>query len=152
VVDLQYRLSPADLAGKPRQVLVHHVGLQGVEELTPLLYFEGVSRPLALDPDQLVEMSRIARSHILTDWVGAALVLRPVREQGRETIRLFDLEERTRAWSPAIGPGWSAPASRRGAMVTRTLVLLLVLAIAFTAVSMIDSLPDLTQWTGQFIP
>ncbi len=93
-VDQDYRLVAADLGGRSRQVLVRQVGLEGLEAVAPLLFFEGVAHPLALDHDQRAEMSRIAHSFLLADWVGAALVLRPVHEGGRETIRLLDLRER----------------------------------------------------------
>ena len=93
VIDRQYRLLPNDLAGKPRKVIVRGVTVEGVEFVTPLIHFEGVGRPLALDAAQRIEMARIARSTILADWVGASLVLQPVRDKGQERIRLRTLED-----------------------------------------------------------
>lgn len=143
-------MAPADLAGVARQVMVRQVGMQGLEELTPLIFFEGVARPLALDHDQRVAMSRIARSHLLADWVGAALVLRPVREQGRETIRLHDLEERRAVYSRLPLDGWQAAAPVAGRLLGRTLVVLLVVALAFAAVMLVESMPSLEGLTSLF--
>ncbi len=144
IVDQRYRLAPADLAGRPRQVMVRQVGMQGLDELTPLLYFEGVARPLALDYDQRVAMSRIARSYRIADWVGAALVLRPTRTQGRDTILLYDLEERLLASNPPLRERWEAGRAPLQRLLGRGLVVLLIVALAFGAVWLVERLPDLT--------
>lgn len=144
VVDQRYRLAPADLAGRPRQVMVRQVGMEGLDELTPLLFFEGVARPLALDHDQRMAMSRIARSHRVSEWVGAALILRPTRSQGRDTILLYDLEERVAAANPPLRERWVAPQAGAQRLLGRSAILLLVLALAFAAVWLVERLPDLT--------
>ena len=144
VIDQRYRLAPADLAGRPRQVMVRQVGMEGLDELTPLLFFEGVARPLALDHDQRMAMSRIAHSHRTTDWVGAALVLRPTRSQGRDTILLFDLEERVAATNPPLRERWSAPQAGAQKLLGRSAVVLLLVALAFVAAWLVERIPDLT--------
>lgn len=142
VIDRRYRLLPADLAGKARQVIVRGVTVEGVEYVTPLIHFEGVGRPLALDARQRIEMSRIARSTILADWVGASLVLQPVRDHGQDRIRLYALEEAGRrvtassaadgfALTPRSGSGWR--------VLVRILTVLLIVALLLATVWFVES-------------
>lgn len=137
VVDRRYRLNPADLAGRTRPVIVCSVTYEGLEELRPLVHFEGLGRPLSLDPDQRLDMARITHSTLLVDWVGASLVLRPVRRDGRESIRLLGRDE----YDPYP---LLAPAQRRApALPVRTILRLLavifLIVAAFAAVSMVET-------------
>lgn len=141
-VDSKYRLHPTDLGGRPRTALICRVGYEGVEEMTPLLHFEGIARPLALDAEQRIQMAGIARSTLTADWVGMALVLRPAREGGEETIRLLALDAR----SGAVGAGrvvWRRPRSLKLRPLLRVLLLLLLLAVVYAAVTQIEQGVDL---------
>lgn len=142
-IDQRYRMLPADLNGRARQVIVRGVAVEGVEFVTPLVYFEGVGRPLALDADQRMEMARIARSTILSDWIGAALVLQPVRERGQDRIRLHALDEAGRV-IVASAPATDAQGQNRaGAVLLRTLAVLLMVAFLLTAVWLVENSANL---------
>jgi hypothetical protein len=137
VIDRQYRLLPNDLAGKPRKVIVRGVTVEGVEFVTPLIHFEGLGRPLALDANQRIEMARIARSTILADWVGAALVLQPVRDKGQERIRLQGLDEAGMlavSNSQALPPATSSPVQSVGRRLMRLLGMAAVVTLLLAAV------------------
>jgi hypothetical protein len=94
VVDSRYRLTAADLEGKARVLMVTRVSYQGVENLQPLLHFEGVNKPLALDAEQRATIIRLARSSATSDWVGVLVKLWPIYANGRQRIVLSGHEER----------------------------------------------------------
>ena len=87
-VDYRYRLIAADLGGRTRSVIVTRVSYQGVENLQPMLHFEGIGKPLALDPAQRLIVSQIARSTAVSDWVGLMMELHPVEYEGRAWIEI----------------------------------------------------------------
>lgn len=148
-IDTSYRLHPADLGGRARTVLVFRVTYEGVEELTPLVHFEGMARPLALDADQRIQMAHIARSMLLADWVGTALVLRPARDEGADTIRLHALEERIPA-AARRATGWGLGPRFPARSALRLLLLALLIAAAFAAVTWIEQAPNLEQILNVF--
>lgn len=142
-IDRRYRMMPGDLAGKPRQVIVRGVSVEGLEFVTPLVYFEGVGRPLALDPQQRIEMTSIARSTILADWIGSALVLEPVKDGGRERIRLRSTSEKGGA--PPIAPsplpaeGETAKKASMGKILLRTLIVVVIVSLLLTIVWQVEN-------------
>lgn len=87
-VDYRYRLIAADLGGRPRTVMVTRVSYQGVENLQPMLHFEGIAKPLALDATQRLVVSQIARSTAVSDWVGLMMELHPVEQEHRSWIEV----------------------------------------------------------------
>jgi hypothetical protein len=140
---VRYRLMPDDLGGKPRQVFVRSVTLQGVEELTPLVHFEGFGRPLALDLEQRMQMATIAHSAILSDWIGATLILQPDRLAGSETIQLRTIEDgSSRVFGRLTRHDRRTPAPRTRSWLRLALIALL-LAAAFAAASLVESAPSL---------
>lgn len=150
VVDERYRLSVADLNGRPRQVMIKAVTFEGVEQFTPLLHFEGVARPLALDPEQRIQMAGIARSTLTADWVGVALVMRPARGNEGETIALLPLDASGRNAPRALPPDSMAdrvaqPAQRS---LRPLLILLALLALAFAAAYLVENLDNLNTLFG----
>jgi hypothetical protein len=140
VIDVRYRLMPNDLGGKPRQVFVRSVTLQGVEELTPLVHFEGFGRPLALDLDQRMQMATIAHSAILSDWIGATLILQPDRLAGSETIQLRNVGSSGLRAGGSLDRRTSAPRTRSW---LRIVLFALLLAAAFAAASLVESAPSI---------
>ncbi len=146
-IDIRYRLQPADLGGNPRSVLVRAVTLQGVETLTPLVHFEGLARPLALDLNQRIQIAEIARSHLLVDWIGLPLVLRPERMKGLETIRLVGTAEQAGGAVPVTSTNWVKQRARRRRL-TQVLVVLLLLIAAYLAIAYIETLPTLDSLKG----
>lgn len=89
-VDYRYRLVAADLEGHTRRVIVTRVSYQGVENLQPLLHFEGIGKPMALDMTQRLTISQIARSTAVSDWVGLMLELRPTHREGLAWIEIME--------------------------------------------------------------
>ncbi len=89
-VDYHYRLVASDLDGAMRRVIVTRVSYQGVENLQPLLHFEGIGKPMALDMTQRLVVSQIARSTAVSDWVGLMLELRPAQREGRSWIEIME--------------------------------------------------------------
>ena len=140
VVDRRYRLNAAALEGRVRSAIVCSVSYEGVEDLRPLIRFEGLGRPLALDPVQRLDMARITHSTLLADWVGASVLLRPVRSDGHETIRLVGVEELERL------PRWVPPAPPRPSLPLRALLRILavtfLIVAAFAAANFVERLPN----------
>ena len=87
-IDYRYRLIAADLGGRSRSVIVTRVSYQGVENLQPMLHFESIGKPLALDPSQRLVVSQLARSTAVSDWVGLMMELHPVEYEGRSWIEI----------------------------------------------------------------
>jgi hypothetical protein len=93
VVDRFYRLQPADLGEaipRPRTVTVRFVGMQGIERPSPVLYFEGVAKPLVLDAPNVDAISHIAGSPLQRDWLGQTVVLAAVAQDDNTlVVRIF---------------------------------------------------------------
>ncbi len=135
IVDNRYRLTPADLNGRPRQVVVKAVTMEGVETMTPVLHFEGVARPLTLGLAQRTDMALIARSTLTTDWVGVSLVLRPVKAEGQDVIALQSIDA-------SRAPSYSAWKPRRDAptrSVRGAFLLALMVIVAFVGVYLVEN-------------
>ncbi len=106
-VDHRYRFIAADLGGRSRTVMVTRVSYQGVENLQPMLHFEGIAKPLALDMTQRLVVSQIARSTAVSDWVGIMMELHPVEQDQRSWIEITPVgvkRQKARAGSPNASP------------------------------------------------
>lgn len=88
IVDQLYRLQPEDLAGAPRRLVIANVTLQGLEEMTPTLHFEGHAKRLTLNAEQSRALSELTGTPILRDWIGVALVLAPTHTADGAGIRI----------------------------------------------------------------
>ena len=145
-VDRRYRLSAPDLDGQMRPATICSVGYEGVEDPRPLLRFEGMGRPLALDFDQRLDMARITHSTLIADWVGTSVVLQPVRTEGRETIRLKGIEElRSFIPMPRRRPGRSGTRVRSA---WRLAAIILIVVMAMAAVNAVEQGGDLSLLTN----
>ncbi len=71
-----YRLRPRDLDG-PRATAIRRVTYEGVEELRPVLYFEGLPKPLVLSGEQARALTRWTGEALCERWIGHAVVLSP---------------------------------------------------------------------------
>lgn len=138
VVDLHYRLQPEHLASGNVQVVVRAVTSQGIEELVPLLHFEGIARPLLLDAANLTAMRAIAGSPLPVDWPGQTLALRVVAEEGASHIRIIAPKAHVPAPSRPTPPRPPLFSTRN---LWATLLLLLVLTAAFAAVYIVEHAP-----------
>lgn len=141
-VDRRYRLVPSDLGSKARQVTVKSVTIEGVERLTPLVYFEGIGRPLALDQSQRTALIQAARSAVLADWVGVSVILRLARIDGQETILITPLQATRREPEPDDG-NWSLPQRAPAVSVWTVVLLALLLLAAFVAVYAVENTQNL---------
>lgn len=148
LIDQRHRLRAADLAGKALPTVVRSIAYEGIEDMTPLVYFEGLGRPLALDFDQRGDFSRIARSTILADWVGLAVVLRPEKIEGGETIRVYGFDEEPQA-SIATSSKARRRVRRSPRPIVSVLLVLLIVALALVAASAVESMPNLLTFFGQ---
>lgn len=124
VVDASYRLQPADLEGAPRQVVIANVTYQGIEEMTPVLHFEGQSKRLVLSPEQTGKLIEITGTALFRQWVGTAIILKPQTTKGDSTILIqaVNPKRRTRAMPVYV------PEDRRGWYLALIVVGLLLLA------------------------
>lgn len=84
-----YRLQPDDLPGGQWEGRIHSVSTQGVETLTPLVFVEGLTKPLALSDDDVQTLMRMTDSPFAGEWVGRRVVLRAVRSDGARVLRLY---------------------------------------------------------------
>ena len=73
LVDADYRLYAADLAGMARQVVIANVTYQGIEEMRPVLHIEGQTKRLVLSPEQVNQLIEITGTALLSRWIGIAI-------------------------------------------------------------------------------
>lgn len=133
VIDQRYRLQPADLPPGGLQAEVLRVTKQGVEAVIPMLHLRGVARPLLLDDVNVQRMTALAGSPLHENWTGVPVALRVENEPVGPVIRLFS-PDATKAENTRAGA-----ASARRSQLRAALVLLLVLAVAFGAVYMVEN-------------
>jgi hypothetical protein len=88
IIDANYRLHPADLAGAARQVVIANVTFQGVEAMTPVLHFVGQTKRLVLTPEQVQQIVAITGTSLFTQWHGVTLILQPKRSKKQTTIEV----------------------------------------------------------------
>lgn len=90
VVDKRYRLQSVDLGDAPQRTIIRAISFQGLEELTPVLHFEGLpGKHLALNSAQRQELIRMMHSSLCSDWVGRPVELRPDRTDNESTVHLL---------------------------------------------------------------
>jgi len=85
----RYRLQPDDLPGGEWEGRIHSVNTQGVEALTPLVFVEGLAKPLALSDDDVQTLVRMTDSPFAGTWIGHKVVVRAVRIEGQRVLRLY---------------------------------------------------------------
>jgi hypothetical protein len=97
IVDANYRLLPADLEGKPRQVVISNVTYQGIEEMSPVLHFVGQTKRLVLSAEQANRVIEIAGTPLFPQWIGTSLVLLPSTSKGESRILIEAPDKKPRA-------------------------------------------------------
>lgn len=85
----RYRLQPDDLPGGRWEGRIHSVNTQGVEALTPLVFIEGLTKPLVLSTDDMQALLRMTDSPFANDWIGYKVEVRTVRLDGQRVLRLY---------------------------------------------------------------
>lgn len=119
----RYRLQPDDLPGGEWEGRVHSVNTQGVEALTPLIYIEGLAKPLALSSDDVQTLVRMTGSPFAGDWIGCKVVVRAVRIDAQRVVRLY---APGMAGLPVDLPTVPRPRRRRRAWLALSLLLVLI--------------------------
>jgi hypothetical protein len=84
--------------------VISNVSYQGLEELNPVLHFEGLFRRMVLSRDHVLSLVQITGSVIFSDWIGSSVVLTPGGGIGEETIQIQPVPERKNGWFRANLP------------------------------------------------
>lgn len=92
IVDAEYRLQPADVAGRPCRLVITNVSYQGVEQLAPVLHFEGMTKRLVLSADCVRDLVNLSGTPIFSNWIGITVVLESSRVDGVESIGIVAAE------------------------------------------------------------
>ena len=87
-VDEKYRISVDDLDGHARRLVIANVSYQGVEEMRPVLHFEGLTKRLVLTSNQSHDMIRLTHTAIPSDWIGETVNLRPEHSGDDRIIKI----------------------------------------------------------------
>ena len=95
LVDADYRLHAADLAGFPRHVVIANVTYQGIEEMRPVLHFEGQTKRLVLSPGQVNQLIDITGTVLSSRWIGVPLILQP-SAKGEAQIAILPVTHKLR--------------------------------------------------------
>ncbi len=95
-IDEKYRLHVDDLSGRDRQLIVSNVSYQGIEEMRPVLHFEGLTKRLVLTRDQGFEMVRLTHTPVPSDWIGQTVLLSPAPMGGEPAIVIESASRNTR--------------------------------------------------------
>ena len=125
IVDSEYRLHAADLNGQDMEWAVVNVSYQGLENMSPVLHLEGMTKRLVLDPTMSQQMMALTHSSIPEDWIGAIIHVSPPSEEYNGTIQIKGVDI-------AIGQGqslWSVVSQRRGYQLTVSLLVLTIVAV-----------------------
>ncbi len=140
-----YRLHPRDLDG-PRAVAIRRVTYEGVEELRPVLYFEGLPKPLVLSGEQARALARWTGEALCERWVGHGVTLSPA--EGGILMGQASVEPRQRE---RVRPSFSLPPMlttlpRGGTGDARPAgwtawLLLLILGLLFLIVVLLEGAP-----------
>lgn len=138
VVDQRYRLQAKDLGNTPVVVKIYNVSYQGLEQLTPLLHFDGYpGKVLALDHQQCRDLIRLTHSALCNEWIGHTVLLRPAQQEGDTTL-VIETPTTPKTELPSLTP----PTTRWGALAS-TLLLLIILGVALGAAYLLEHLDHL---------
>lgn len=143
-VDEKYRIGIDDLEGRARRLVIANVSYQGVEEMRPVLHFEGMNKRLVLSASQSTDMIRMTHTAIPSDWIGESVVLRPERSGSHHFIKIDSPSARPRGFL-LEGPTWVAQRFQRAFTVAAILAAIAcVLWAGFRYGN--DLLPLLQSW------
>jgi hypothetical protein len=140
IVDADYRLHVADLADEPRQVIIANVTYQGVEEMVPVLHFEGQTKRLVLNREQAAQLLAITGTVLHQRWIGLPIILQPPKSASKGdvpaaiTIRAVGAKSRAHPMPVVISE------DRRGWYLALVVVGLLLSASTVFALLNLDSI------------
>ena len=139
IVDQEYRLQPADVAGRPRRLVIANVSYQGVEQLAPVLHFEGMTKRLVLSADSVRDLVNLPGTPIFSNWIGITVVLETSRVDGVDTIGIVAAENSPYAQhAVSVRPAYSR--ANRLTLVAVGVIAVLGLLYAFSTLSFFEQL------------
>lgn len=142
IVDANYRLQPPDLEGAARQVVISNVTVQGVERMTPVLHFEGQTKRLVLDTEQVAQLVEITGTSLFAQWIGVSIILQPPRGKRDSQILIKAVTDKARGQPMPV----YVPEDRRGWRVSLIVVgFLLMASLAYAALNFTPILMALQQ-------
>lgn len=142
IVDTDYRLHIADLQGEARQVVIANVTYQGVEEMVPVLHFEGQTKRLVLSAEQAEQVIRITGTPLYARWINTPIILRPyiTKTESRILIQPVDPKRKAQAMPTYISE------DRRGWYLAIAIVgVLLILSVLYAVFYIEDILFGIQQ-------
>ncbi len=142
IVDAEYRLQPADLPGPSTRVVIANVSYQGVEQMVPVLHFEGMTKRLVLTPDLVQRIVNLTGTPIFSRWVGITLVLEASRFDGVNAISVVAAENSPYA-ANALTYDRNDDWHWRIALVTISILAVLILMFALNRLPYIE---DMLAW------
>jgi len=158
VVEQRYRLQPSDLRG-PTQATIVNVSLQGLEKMRPVLHFDRFGKRLVLNDVQSDELAHITHSAVLADWVGCAVMLEPIDEEGAVRISLSSplsqqpmsrpkprLKQPRRSSTPRTQSDGESMGSEQARILLQSLLLLVLIILITAAVYLLNNTELLWRW------
>lgn len=132
IVDANYRLLPPDLEGAARQVVISNVTMQGVERMIPVLHFEGQTKRLVLNAEQVAQLVEITGTSLFAQWIGVSIILQPPSSKRDTQILIKAVTDKSRGQPMPV----YVPEDRRGRRVSLIVVgLLLTASLAYAALN-----------------
>ena len=142
IVDANYRLHPPDLEGAARRVVISNVTMQGVENMTPVLHFDGQTKRLVLDAEQAAQLVEITGTSLFAQWIGVAVILQPRTKKGHSQILLKAITAKERGQPMPV----YMPDDKRGWRLSLIIVgILLTASLAYAALNMTTLLQAVQQ-------
>jgi len=139
IVDAEYRLQPADLPVRPSRVVIANVTYQGVEQLAPVLHFEGMTKRLVLSPDLVQRVVNLTGTPIFSRWIGITLILEVSRIDGAHMINIVAAENSPYA-ANAVVDDMDDAGHWRTALVTVGTIAILGLMFALYRLSYLEGI------------
>lgn len=146
IIDQAYRLHAQDLMGAPRRMTITNVSLQGLEEMTPTLHFDGQTKRLALTRTQSSELIRVTGTSVLQQWIGLTIVLEPASTPDGPTIRISTPSGAHRTLRPTKPLDDEGRAWRRTMIAVATLLVLSAIYVAFNATRLAELIAQLAAF------
>lgn len=134
VVEDRYRLRAHDLVDGAVEATIVNVTVEGLETLRPLLHFDRVHKPLALDPGTANDLARVTGSAIFEDWIGETVKLAP--DDGPSGLQVAILAPNSPAPVTAQ-PSHHVQEQRR--QRARSLMVIFVVVLIFLAVYLMEN-------------
>jgi hypothetical protein len=146
VVDQRYRLQAPDLGGIPQRVIIGAISFQGLEELTPVLHFEGLpNKHLVLNSAQRQELIRLMHSSLCSDWVGRPVELRAIQVDQAAPIVL------AAPTTPQVLHERMAHPRKRGRALSSSWWMALVLLLMLAALLLLERSETVFRFILQFL-